>query len=176
MYERKEMVFSAESISGAVDRLARRINIDYRDKRLLIVGVLKGCFIFMADLVRKLDLDVELDFVVLRSYGASSISSGEVEVIKDLEDPIDGRHVLVVEDIVDTGITLKYFRDQLSLRGPASVKICALIDKKARREVDIDVDYVGLEMQEGFVVGYGLDCNEYGRHFPDVWIIEKKDE
>jgi hypoxanthine phosphoribosyltransferase len=130
----------------------------------------------MADLVRKLDVDVELDFVVLRSYGASSTSSGEVEVIKDLEDPIDGRHVLIVEDIVDTGITLRYFRDQLVLRGPASVKICALIDKKARREVYIDVDYVGLEMQEGFVVGYGLDCNEFGRHFPDVWIIEEKDE
>ena len=174
MYKRKEMVFSAESISGAVDRLSRQINADYRNKKLLIVGVLKGCFIFMADLVRKLDVDVELDFVVLRSYGASSTSSGEVEVIKDLEDPIDGRHVLVVEDIVDTGITLKYFCDQLRLRGPGSVKICALIDKKARREVDIDVDYVGLEMQEGFVVGYGLDCNEFGRHFPDVWIIEEK--
>ncbi|MBN1881266.1 MAG: hypoxanthine phosphoribosyltransferase [Deltaproteobacteria bacterium] len=176
MYERKEMVFSADSISDAVNRLARRINDDYRDKKLLVVGVLKGCFIFMADLVRKLNMDVELDFVVLRSYGASSTSSGEVEVIKDLEDPIDGRHVLIVEDIVDTGITLRYFRDQLRLRGPASVKICALIDKKARREVDIDVDYVGLEMQEGFVVGYGLDCNEYGRHFPDVWIIEEKGE
>ena len=176
MYEKKEVVFSADGISIVVDRLARRINDDYRDKRLLIVGVLKGCFIFMADLVRKLDVDVELDFVVLRSYGASTNSSGEVEVIKDLEDPIEGRHVLVVEDIVDTGITLKYFRDQLCLRDPASVKICALIDKKARREVDIDVDYTGLEMQEGFVVGYGLDCNEYGRHFPDVWIIEEKDD
>ena len=176
MYKRIEKVFSADDIADAVDRLARRINTDYRDKRLLIVGVLKGCFIFVADLVRKLDVDVELDFVVLRSYGSSSASSGEVEVIKDLEDPIDGRHVLIVEDIVDTGITLRYFRDQLVLRGPASVKICALIDKKARREVDIDVDYVGLEMQEGFVVGYGLDCNEFGRHFPDVWIIEEKDE
>ena len=176
MYERKKMVFSAEGIAAAVDQLARRINTDYRDKKLFVVGVLKGCFIFMADLVRKLDVDVELDFVVLRSYGASSNSSGEVEVIKDLEGPVDGRHVLVVEDIVDTGITLKYFRDQLYLRNPASVNICALIDKKARREVDIDVDYVGLEMQEGFVVGYGLDCNEFGRHFPDVWIIKEKDE
>jgi len=176
MYKRTEMVFSAESISDAVDRLAGRINADYRDKKVLVVGVLKGCFIFMADLVRKLDIDVELDFVVLRSYGSSSNSSGEVEVIKDLEYPIEGRHVLVVEDIVDTGVTLKYFRDQMRLRGPASVKICALIDKKERREVDIDVDYVGLEMQEGFVVGYGLDCNEFGRHFPDVWIIETPDE
>lgn len=171
--ERRKILFDKEEIEWAVSNLAAMINKDYKNKKILVVGILKGAFVFMSDLLRNLDLDVSVDFVALRSYGSGTTSSGEVEMIKDLDDPIEGKDVLIVEDIVDTGITLKYFRDQLLLRGPKSLKICALIDKKARREVEIDVEYVGLEMTDGFVVGYGLDCDERYRNLPEIWVLEE---
>jgi hypoxanthine phosphoribosyltransferase len=170
----KRILFPKTDIDRTVSDLARRINEDYRGSPLVLVGILKGSFVFMADLVRKLDLSVTVDFVALASYGSGTTTSGEVKMIKDLSAPIEGKHVLVVEDIVDTGITLKYLTDLLGRRRPRSLKICALIDKKARREVHIDVDYVGLEMEEGFIVGYGLDCNEEFRNLPEIWLIEQK--
>lgn len=171
--EEKKILFSQKEIEGVVSDLAATINKDYRGKKMLMVGILKGAFVFMSDLIRQLDMDVSVDFVALRSYGSGKTSSGEVEVIKDLDDSIEGRDVLIVEDIVDTGITLRYFRDQLLLRGPKSLKICALIDKKARREVEIDVDYVGLEMEDGFVVGYGIDYDERYRNLPEIWVLDE---
>ena len=170
--EEKKILFGRKEIERAVSDLARVINKDYKGKKMLMVGILKGAFVFMSDLIRKLDLDVSVDFVVLRSYGSGKTSSGEVEVIKDLDDPIEGKDVLIVEDIVDTGITLRYFRDLLLLRGPRSLKICALIDKKARREIEIEVDYVGLEMEDGFIVGYGIDCDERYRNLPEIWVLD----
>jgi hypoxanthine phosphoribosyltransferase len=141
-----------------------------------MVGILKGSFIFLADLIRKLDLDVTVDFVVLGSYGSGTTTSGEVKMFKDLSAPIEGKDVLVVEDIVDTGITLTYFMDTLRRRRPKTLAVCTLIDKKARREVQIDVDYVGLEMEDGFIVGYGIDYNERYRNLPEIWVIrEEKD-
>jgi hypoxanthine phosphoribosyltransferase len=170
----RKILFAKEEIEGAVSNLAAVINKDYENKKVLMVGILKGAFVFMSDLIRKLDLDISVDFVVLRSYGSGTTSSGEVEMKKDLEGSIEGKDVLIVEDIVDTGITLRYLRDQLLLRGPKSLKICALLDKKARREVEIDVDYVGLEMTDGFVVGYGLDCDEKYRNLPEIWVLDEE--
>jgi len=170
----RTILFSRAVIEQAVETLARRINTDYRGKPLLMVGILKGSFMFLADLIRKLDLDVTVDFVVLGSYGSATTTSGEVKMIKDLSAPIEGKDVLVVEDIVDTGITLKYFMDVLRQRRPASLAICSLVDKTARREVAIDVDYVGLTMDDGFIVGYGIDRNEQFRNLPEIWVIEEE--
>jgi hypoxanthine phosphoribosyltransferase len=172
----KSILFSRQAIEAAVVKLARQINTDYRGKSLVLVGILKGSFVFLADLIRKLDLDVTVDFVVLGSYGSGITTSGEVKMLKDLSAPIEGKHVLVVEDIVDTGVTLTYFMDILKRRRPGSLAICALIDKSARREVAIDVDYVGLEMEDGFIVGYGIDCNEQFRNLPEIWVIHEEGE
>ncbi len=141
-----------------------------------MVGILKGSFVFMADLIRKLEVEVTVDFVALASYGSGTSSSGEVKMLKDLSAPIEGKHVLVVEDIVDTGITLKYLKDILLRRRPKSLAICTLIDKKARREVEIEVDYVGLEMDDGFIMGYGIDCNEAYRNLPEIWVLDQDAE
>lgn len=130
----------------------------------------------MADLIRKLEVEVTVDFVALASYGSGTSSSGEVKMLKDLSAPIEGKHVLVVEDIVDTGITLKYLKDILLRRRPKSLAICTLIDKKARREVEIEVDYVGLEMDDGFIMGYGIDCNEAYRNLPEIWVLDQDAE
>jgi hypoxanthine phosphoribosyltransferase len=172
---KKTILFSRETIEKTVSGLAERINTDYRDRPVVLVGILKGSFVFLADLIRKLDLDVTVDFVVLGSYGAGTTTSGEVKMLKDLSAPIEGKEVLVVEDIVDTGITLTYFMDILRRRRPKSLAICALIDKKARREVAIDVDYVGLEMEDGFIVGYGIDCNEQYRNLPEIWVVREEE-
>jgi len=171
----KTILFSRQAIEEAITELARRINADYRGRPLVVVGILKGSFVFLADLIRKLDLDVTVDFVVLGSYGSGTTTSGEVKMLKDLSAPIEGKDVLVVEDIVDTGVTLTFFMDTLRRRRPASLAICALIDKKARREVQIDVQYVGIEMEDGFIVGYGIDCNEQYRNLPDIWVLRDED-
>jgi hypoxanthine phosphoribosyltransferase len=172
----KTILFSRQVIEETVSRLADRINADYKGRSVVIVGILKGSFVFTADLVRKLDLDVTVDFVVLASYGSGTTTSGEVKVIKDLSAPIEGKDVLVVEDIVDTGITLSHFMNVLRARRPRSLAVCALINKKARREVAVDVDYVGLEMDDGFIVGYGIDCNERYRNLPEIWVITEESE
>ena len=172
----KTVLFSRQVIEEAVLRLAKQISADYKGRPVVLVGILKGSFVFLADLIRKLDLDVIVDFAVLSSYGSATTSSGEVKMITDLSAPIEGKDVLVVEDIVDTGVTLKYFMDVLRQRRPKSLAICTLIDKKARREVHIDVDYVGLEIEDGFIVGYGIDCNEEFRNLPEIWVIREETE
>jgi hypoxanthine phosphoribosyltransferase len=167
-----EILISRDEIAKAVNRLAREIKRDYQGKQPLLIGVLKGSFVFMADLIRQLDLPLELDFVRLSSYGAARESSGNVRVVQELKTPVKGRDVLVVEDIVDTGITTSFLLDYLRRGKPASLKLCALTDKPSRRRVPVSIDYLGLSLPDKFVVGYGLDCDERFRNLPDIYALE----
>jgi hypoxanthine phosphoribosyltransferase len=165
-------LFSEAEIAGAVERLAGRIAADYAGKPLLVLGVLKGALYVTVDLVRAISRvpggpsELELDFLVVSSYGNSTRSSGEVRLLKDVDRNIAGRHVLVVEDIIDNGLTLQYLRSLLSGRGPQSLKACVLFDKPYNRHVDVPIDYVGLVAPDEFVVGYGLDYRESYRNLP----------
>jgi len=171
--DRYELVLciSPDELAIRVDELASEINRDYQGKSLVLVGILKGAFVFLADLSRRLSIPLEIDFVRLASYGNKAETSGEVRVLKDLELSIKGRHVLVVEDIVDTGITLSWFLKRLLTHHPESVKICALIDKSERRQVDVPLDYVGINLQHGFLVGYGLDFAEKHRNLSGIYEV-----
>lgn len=152
--------------------MARAISRDYRDKELILIGVLNGAFIFMADLVKNLTLPVQIDFVRLASYGSRTRSQGKIRVTKSVELPLAGKEILVVEDIVDTGLTLEFLRNLLEKEGPKSIRFCALIDKKERRQVPINVDYTGFRVTEGFIVGYGLDFNEQYRNLPALYQLQ----
>jgi hypoxanthine phosphoribosyltransferase len=163
---------SAEELEEQVNGLASRINRDYEGKSLVVVGVLNGACIFLSDLVRRLSVPVEIDFVRLASYGKGSQTSGKIKITKDVELPIEGRNVLIVEDIVDTGTTLVWFLEYLRQRRPESVKICALVDKSERREVEVPLDYVGIHVDKGFLVGYGLDFAEKHRNLPGICEVE----
>ena len=166
-----EILFSRERISSRVVELAGQISRDYEGRELLLVGILKGAFIFMADLIRGISVPCQVDFVRLASYGSGSQSCGEVRITKDLETPIEGRNVLIVEDIVDTGLTLSCLVKVLQERRPASLRVCAFLDKKERRQVPFEADYVGFAIPDAFVVGYGLDYNEDFRFLPDVCVL-----
>jgi hypoxanthine phosphoribosyltransferase len=155
--------------------LAATINRDYQGQELLLIGILKGACIFLCDLARRLEIPVQIDFVRLVSYGQKASSSGSVEITKDIELPVEGRHVLVVEDIIDTGLTLAWYLDYLKKLQPASVKTCAMIDKKERREVEVSPDYVGISVQSGFLVGYGLDFAEKHRNLPAIYEVQFED-
>ena len=165
------LLLSREQIASTVKDLADKISEDYRGKELVLIGILKGAFIFLSDLARQLQLPVRIDFVRLASYGAGTKTSGRIEITKDIEISIEGKDVLIIEDIIDSGRTLQFLRDRLSLSNPCSVKICALLDKKARREVEIEADYLGKEIDNLFVVGYGIDFNETFRHLPEIYYI-----
>ena len=167
-----KILISHKEIAEAVSRLACEIERDYQGKQPLFIGVLKGSFIFMADLIRQLDLPLELDFVRLASYGAGRESSGKVRMIEAPQMPIDNRDVLVVEDIVDTGITTSFLLNYLKKKKPASLKLCTLTDKPSRRRVTVPIDYLGFTVPNKFVVGYGLDCDERDRHLPDIYTQE----
>ena len=167
-----KILISRDKIAKAVDRLAREISRDYQGRQPLLVGILKGSFVFMADLVRRLDLPLELDFIRLSSYGSARESSGRVRVVQGLQTRIKGRDVLVVEDIVDTGITVSFLLDYLMRKKPTSLKLCALADKPSRRRVPVPVDYIGFTVPDKFVVGYGLDCDERLRNLPDIYVME----
>ncbi len=169
---RQTMLYSRQDIACRVQELGQLISHDYRDRDLVLVGVLKGAFIFMADLIRCVSIPCTVDFIRAASYGATSTSSGEVTIVKDLELDIAGKDVLLVEDIVDTGTTLQCLVRLLQARGPQSLKVCALIDKRLRRCVEINADYIGFSLDDGFLVGYGLDYNEAGRFFPDIYIAK----
>jgi len=170
---KRGILFSKEVIERRVGELAEQISSDYAGKELMIVGVLNGAFIFMADLIRGLDVPCRVDFVRLASYGCGSVSSGEVRITKDLETSIAGRDVLIVEDIVDTGLTLSRLVEVLRERRPASLRVCAFLDKRERRRVSFAADYVGFFIHDCFVVGYGLDYNEKFRFLPDVCVLEE---
>jgi hypoxanthine phosphoribosyltransferase len=165
----KKLILSREEIARKVQELAKQIDRDYAGQDLLLLGILKGAFIFLADLARALEVSTEVDFVRLMSYGASTETSGEVHITKDLELPIKDRHVLVVEDIVDAGLTLDFLLGHLASHNPASLKVCCLIDKRERRQVDVPLDYVGFTVEKGFLVGYGLDRGEKFRNLPEVY-------
>lgn len=166
--ERLEPLISAQVLKTRIRELGETISNDYEDSDLILVGILKGSFIFMADLVREVSIPITLDFMALSSYGASTRSSGIVRILKDLDQSIEERHVLVVEDIVDTGLTLDYIRGHLRSLGAKSVKVCSLLNKSDGRKVDVMVEYIGFHIPNEFVVGYGLDVDERYRNLPDV--------
>lgn len=154
-------------------KLGGQITQDYKGKEVLVVGILKGSTIFMSDLIRQIDLPLQIDYMVVSSYGSATESSGVVRIVKDLQHSIENKHVLIVEDIVDTGLTLAYIKEILKGRDPASVKICTLLDKPARRKKDVRLDYVGTEVPDEFIVGYGIDYAEYYRNLPYVASLKR---
>lgn len=161
-------VVSGERLAQRVQELGKEITVDYEGRPPLLVGVLKGAMVFMADLARAIDLPVEMDFMAVASYGAATKSSGVVRIVKDLDMDLSGRHVLVVEDIVDSGLTLSYLRRNLAARGPATLEICALLVKEGLQRAPLDLRYVGFEIPPRFVVGYGLDVAERYRNLPEI--------
>ena len=163
-----EILVQPDELAHRVSELAEQISADYADKNVLLIGVLKGAVFFLADLMRKLDVDCEVDFMAVSSYGSSTDSSGVVRILKDLDASIEGRHVLIVEDIVDSGLTLSYLFRMLGGRSPASLEVCALLTKPDRREVDMPIRYVGFEIPNKFAIGYGLDHAERYRNLPYV--------
>jgi hypoxanthine phosphoribosyltransferase len=167
-----EILVSQEQIQAKVAELGRRISEDYRDQELVLIGLLRGAIVFLSDLMRSITIPVQLDFIGISSYGAGT-ESGAVRLVMDLETDIAGRHVLIVEDIVDTGKTLSYLVENLRARHPASLRICALLDKPERRQVPIVVDYVGFAIPDKFVVGYGLDFAEGYRNLPFVGVLKE---
>ncbi len=172
MSSEPKLLITPEEIRQAVAKLAAEIRRDYRGKQLLLIGILKGSFVFMADLVRELGLPVEVDFVKLSSYGSGTETSGKVKVVQGLKTPIKGRDVLVVEDIVDTGLTVSFLIDYLGKKKPASLKLCALTDKPSRHKVPVTIDYLGFTVPNKFIVGYGIDWNEKFRYLRDICCID----
>jgi hypoxanthine phosphoribosyltransferase len=167
----EEVLIDEETLQARVAELGAEITTDYRGRDLLLVGVLKGAVFFMADLMRAIEIHCEVDFMAISSYGAGVDSSGVVRILKDLDISIEGRNVLVVEDIIDSGLTLSYLLRNLEAREPASLEICALMTKPARREIDIECRYIGFEIPNRFVIGYGLDFAERYRNLPYVAVI-----
>lgn len=171
----EEILFSKEEISRKVKELGEEISRDYnRDDEVVVVGVLKGANVFMADLIREIDIPVYIDFMAVSSYGYSTESSGVVRILKDLDLEIEGKHILIVEDIIDTGLTLKYLTDNLKSRNIKSLKICTLLDKPKRRKCDLNIDYIGFEIPDKFIVGYGIDYGEKYRNLPYVASLKEK--
>jgi hypoxanthine phosphoribosyltransferase len=167
-----EILISADEIQDKIATLAKQITEDYRGKDLLLVGVLKGAFVFMSDLARQIQLPIEFDFMAVSSYGASTKSSGVVRILKDLDYEITDRHVLLVEDIIDSGLTISYLLRYLEARRPASLEICSLFWKKGEQAVPLDVKYPGFEIPPVFVVGYGLDYSERYRNLPYIGVLK----
>ena len=168
-----EILIGPEELQARVRELGAEISADYTGRDLLLVGVLKGAVFFMADLMREISVSCEIDFMAISSYGASTDSSGVVRILKDLDLNIDGRHVLVVEDIIDSGLTLSYLVRNLEAREPASLEVCALLTKPERREIDVPVRYTGFEIPNRFVIGYGLDFAERYRNLPYVGVLDE---
>jgi hypoxanthine phosphoribosyltransferase len=167
----EEILIDEDRLGARIAELGEEISADYAGRDLLLIGVLKGAVFFMSDLMRRLTVPCEIDFMAISSYGASTDSSGVVRILKDLDINIQGRHVLVVEDIIDSGLTLSYLVRNLEAREPASLEICALLTKPERREIDVQVRYVGFEIPNRFVIGYGLDFAERYRNLPYVAVL-----
>jgi hypoxanthine phosphoribosyltransferase len=166
-----EILITEQQIRDKLAELARRIEADYSDRPVLLVGVLRGAVMVMADLARELRIPLEMDWMAVSSYGSGTQSSGVVRILKDLDSDLDGRHVLIVEDIIDSGLTLSWLRQNLASRGAASVEICALLRKPEAAKVEVDVRYVGFEIPNAFVVGYGLDYAERYRNLRDIGVL-----
>lgn len=170
----KEVLITKEEIIKRVEELGREITEDYQDKDLMVVGILKGAAIFMSELSQNIKLPILMDFMSVSSYGESSISTGEVRIVKDLDFSVEGKDVLIVEDIVDTGLTMSYLTEILKKRGANSVKIVTLLDKPDRRNSKVHIDYLGFEVPDEFIVGYGLDYAEKYRNFPFIGALKEK--
>jgi hypoxanthine phosphoribosyltransferase len=168
-----EVLIDRETLAARVAELGAEVSADYEGRDLLLIGVLKGAVFFMADLMRHLTVPCEVDFMAISSYGDATDSSGIVRILKDLDINIEGRHVLVVEDIIDSGLTLSYLIRNLESREPATLEVCALLTKPSRREIDVPVRYVGFEIPNKFVVGYGLDFAERYRNLPYVGVLDE---
>ena len=175
MYEDilEKVLFSKEQLAKRIKELAAQLDKDYAGKTPLMVAILKGSVMFFTDLIREMTLPLEIDFMSISSYGSGVKSSGEVKMIKDLDNKIEGKDVIIVEDIVDSGYTMKYLTHLLEARNPSSIKICALLDKPSRRETDVAVDYEGFEVGNEFVVGYGLDYAARYRNIPFIGILKR---
>ncbi len=166
-----EILITQQQLADRVAELGAQITADYKGKELLMVGILKGSVPFMADLMRAVDLDVRIDFMSVSSYGNATSTSGVVRILKDLDSDIRGKEVLIVEDIVDTGLTLAYLKEYLASRNPASVRIASILDKPSRRKADVKPDYVGFTVEDKFIVGYGLDASQRYRNLPYIsWV------
>ncbi|MBF1049582.1 hypoxanthine phosphoribosyltransferase [Peptostreptococcus sp.] len=172
MYKLTGVMLSQEEIENKVTELAKQIEKDYEGQDLLLVGILKGASVFVADLMRKINLNVNIDFMSVSSYGSGTVSSGTVKILKDLDVDIKDKNVLIVEDIIDSGITLRNLYDTLMTREPRSLKLCTLLNKPARKKVDVNVDYVGFVIEDKFIVGYGIDYDEKYRNLPYIAIVE----
>lgn len=170
----KSVLISKERIAEKVSELGAKISAEYEGKELLMVCILRGASVFFSDLIRKVTIPMKIDFMSISSYGSGSRSSGEVKINKDLESRIEGKHVVIVEDIVDSGYTLSYLKDVLNARHPASLKICTLLDKPSRREVPLTADYSGFVIPNEFVIGYGLDYSELYRNLDEVCVLDPK--
>ena len=169
-----KLLVSEEDIQKRVNELAKQITEDYKDKSPIFIGILNGCYVFMADLLREIDLDVEVDFVKIRSYEADS-STGTIKFRKDISADINNRHIIIVEDIIDSGFTINFLVNRLRGSGPKSVAVASILFKKEVAKIDFEVDYVGFEIPPEFVVGYGLDYDEKYRNLKDVMVLEPKD-
>lgn len=166
-----EVLISEEELRKKVKELGKRITHDYAGKDLMLIGILKGSVPFMADIMREIKLPLEIDFMSVSSYGGATNTSGVVRILKDLDSDVRGKDILIIEDIIDTGLTLSYLKDYLTQRRPASLRICSLLDKPARRKVDLKCDYVGFEVGDKFIVGYGLDVDQKYRNLPYIsWV------
>ncbi|MBN1188559.1 MAG: hypoxanthine phosphoribosyltransferase [Dehalococcoidales bacterium] len=170
---RPQILISKQKIAAGVKKLAAALYADYNGKNPLLVGILKGSFVFMADLTRRIDIPLEVDFIRLASYGSGTQSSGEITVVHELPSTVKDRHVIIVEDIVDTGLTTAFLYDYLQRKEPASLKICALVEKPSRRKVPLRIDYLGFTVPDKFIVGYGMDCNEKHRNLPHICFVEE---
>ncbi len=168
----ESVLFSEKDIEGFVNTLAKQIEKDYNGREFVMVGLLKGSVVFMADLMKKVNLDFGIDFMVASSYGSSTVSSGEVKIKKDMSSPIDGKDILIIEDIIDTGNTLSFIANYLKSKNANSVRICTLFDKPERRKIDIKPEYVGVTIPDKFIVGYGLDYDEKYRNLPYVGVLK----
>ena len=173
MAEKLSKLFDEDDIRKAVKKLAGEIARDFNAEEMVFVCILKGSFMFLSDLVREMKSHVVVDFVRAASYGSATTTSGEVSLTMDLETDITGKNVIIVEDIIDSGLTLTVIRDMLAERNPRSLKICALVDKRARRKTEIEGDYVGFTIEDGFIVGYGIDYAERYRNLPAIFVLEE---
>ncbi len=169
-----DVMIGKEEIQKRVSELGKEISRDYKDDSIVAICVLKGAVIFISDLIREINVDTKIDFMAVSSYGATTQSTGVVRILKDLDSDIEGENVLIVEDIIDTGLTLKYLKEYLLARKPKSLKICTLLDKPERRTADVKADYVGFTIENKFIVGYGLDFDERYRNLPYISYLEEE--
>lgn len=171
-----KILVPSEEIQQMVQRLGKEITEEYKGKKLLLIGVLKGAFVFMSDLVRAIDIPLQVDFMAVSSYGSGMETSGVVKILKDCDIDISGKHVIVVEDIIDSGLTMTKLMEMLSTRNPASIALCSAFDKPSRRRIDVPIRFRGIEIPDEFIVGYGLDYDGFYRNLPDVCVLAEDEE